>query len=104
MSASGGSSAAQTASASSAPSTSPDGEDTPTSASSSRCAREAISAAASATNSSIGVVSRSGEGQDLLGGHGLGRATLAQVAVGELAYRRVDRGRHSVQAAQQRDL
>ncbi len=49
ISAASGSSAAQTARLSSAPGTSPDGEDTPTSASSSRTALLPISAAACRT-------------------------------------------------------
>ena len=55
ISASSGSSAAHTAAHSSAPWMSPDGERTPTSASSSRTARLPISAAAACTQGSIGV-------------------------------------------------
>ena len=53
IAASSGSSAAHTAAHSSAPWTSPDGEETPTSASSSRTARLPISAAAARTQGSI---------------------------------------------------
>ncbi len=53
ISASSGSSAAQTAAHSSAPWTSPDGDETPTSASSSRAARRPISAAAVCTQESM---------------------------------------------------
>ena len=79
ISAWGGRNAAHSAIASSAPSTSPDGEDTATSASSSRVARAAISAAPSATNWSIGVLSGPGERQHLAGGQRLGSAPLAHV-------------------------
>src|SRR6201999_552879 len=117
IAASGGRKAAHSAIASSAPSTSPEGDETATSASSSRWAREAISAAPSATNWSIGTnplearaatgsieFSRPRELENLPRGKVLRRPAFAHVPLGQDAQGVVDRGRDAVEPADQRDL
>src|SRR3984885_2979948 len=100
----GGRNAAHSAIASSAPSTSPEGEDTATSASSSRSDREAISAAASATNGSIRVVCLASRGQNLAGGHRVRGAAFADVPGGELTQGLIHRCGDAARTRQQDDL